>query len=215
MQNQVKSMKNFFAKNWLNAATLFIAIVAIYISLRGNEIAFNASTSNVQIINDYGAYGIIVARGCFNKDNTNTPYQVTRNASEILTFSNMGGRDTSLIKASFSEGNGDYSNVGFIKIDPSNLSNREDLILPIDIESGKGRILLVQSTNSSNWDTVKNALIAINYPDPQSTTLPEIPKPALWKFEFSDGTTIIHEYQAGWYHIQTNIDVQMQTAECK
>lgn len=208
-------MKKFFAKNWFNAVTLFIAIIAIFVSLRGNEIALNASTSSVEVINNYGSYGIITVVGCFDKNNPNAPHQLTRYASEILTFVNRGGRDTSLIKASFSEGNGNYSDVKFIELDPIYPSSRIDLKLPLDIESGKGKIWLVQSVNSSNWNTVENALNAINYLNPQSTTLPEIPKPALWKFDFSDGTTIAHEYQAGWYHIESNIEFRMQDDECK
>jgi hypothetical protein len=114
-------MKEFFSKNWFNLLTVIIAIVAIFISLRGNEVALSASTPKIRIINDYGDYGIVVVWGCFNKNNTNS-YQIHRYASEALTFLNQGGRTASLIKASFSEGSG------------------KRLTLPLDIDAGTGKM---------------------------------------------------------------------------
>jgi hypothetical protein len=206
-------MRNFLAKNWFNVATLTIAICALIISLAGNAITLSANTPRVEIIGNYISYGIISVTGCYEQ-NVTSHYQINRRASEILTFVNRGGRAVSLIKASFSEGTGNYFIVNFYEVDPNNQSNQQQLKLPLDLNAGAGRIWLVETTNSTNWVTVNDALDAINFQDPQSRINPEIPRPAFWRFEFSDGSTVIHEYTAGWYHIQPSIDVQLENSPC-
>ena len=65
-------------------------------------------------------------------------------------------------------------------------------------------IFLGKAIDVTTWNTTTDALLSINYPDPNVSNLPEFKKPALWKFEFSDGTVITQEYKNGWYTIQPN-----------
>lgn len=217
-------MKKSFAENWLDLVILIISVVALLVSIQSNfhakeanRLALRSSTPDLDLISTHSSdSGNIAVTGCFYAGSTN-PYRIRRARSDLFTFVNRGGLGASLINVGFLEGGTEYSVTDIYELDPNSALGYADEVrvqLPVDVGAGTARIWRVRASETSRWGSVEEALLSIDYPNPNATELPETRKPTLWKFEFSDGTVVVHEYKAGWYHIQPEIERHLQETNC-
>jgi len=208
--NQNRELTQAIKNNWVALSTLAISLVALYVSFQSNRYAREANNlaaenqkAKIQIIGghqDFTNISIAVV-GCLNK--TNSTYNLENSIREDVTIVNNGGRNSSLIDISFIEGDRNYYDIKIKQ--PTNENQEAEVQLPIDVESGTGRIWQVEAYFSYSAIGELEALSALNNYTPLYDYNPEIDRPAIWQFSFSDGTIIEREYGVGWYHIMPSL----------
>jgi hypothetical protein len=217
-------MKTFLNKHWFNVGTILIAIVALAISLQANlyareanQITVRGTTASLNVFRNFSNYSTpITITGCFHMSGSLRQYILTQEVTEVFTIVNKGGLGASLIGIYFSEGGEDYK-INLYDYDKNGYileaSEKNKRTLPIDIDAGKGIILLAKADQVTVGNTVSAVLLS-NYPVLDSQEPQEIKKPAVWRLEFSDGTIILEEYKQGWYSINPYIDRSLNEDEC-
>lgn len=185
-------MKRIAPDHIINVAALCLAVMALLLSLHSNylsqeanniaqtanEIASASNAAKLTLMDRDDSFVYIQLTGCRYSVSNLTRYVLRKTVNDKITITNQGGRNSSLVRVMFLEGDVSYYR-GKI-FDVGSAYDREPLELPLNIDAGIAKVWFLSASDDSPYDTKQEALEAV------SRTQVE----ALWQLYFSDGSVL-------------------------
>jgi hypothetical protein len=205
-------VKNFVAKNWISLATLIISLSALFVSIQSNfvskesnQIAAKSVNPNLQLVTAKSHETLIVeVFGCYSR--VMSQYSVVRHISGNAMITNTGGKGIALVATKFDDGSGKEDN--FVEIYNTNWgsdSNREELKLPLQIESSETKTLYFSTSISIYYKQKEEAIQVVKNLKNKSSK-------AIWKLFFADGTILEKKYEWEAYTLPVSIEKYIDIA---
>jgi hypothetical protein len=205
-------VKNFVAKNWISLATLiislsalFVSIQSIFVSKESNQIAAESVNPNLQLVTTKSSDSLIVeVFGCYSR--VMYQYSVVRHISGNAMITNTGGKGIALVATKFDDGSSKEDN--FVEVYNAHWSsdiNREELKLPLQIESSETKTLYFSTSISIYYKQKEEAIRVVKNLKNKSSE-------ATWKLIFADGTILEKTYEWEYYTLPVSIEKSVDIA---
>lgn len=184
-------MKSYLKKNIIGLGSLFVAIAALIVAVQANQINRENQKPEIEIDTVKVSVGWNpTLTGCKSIKDGVTSYALNRKYYYHLFVTNQGGRTTSLVWIEVTDAISDVRGMAITLYEPKGKPKPDAPYekLPVDIDPGTTREWLVEGYLGTAYYSKEQALQSADWPG-----FPEMQKPIIWKFTFSDGTVIQRE----------------------